>query len=738
MPLGVVFLAVSALTPIGGVSSDAAVATTTTSCDSLATELQTLGLTATSYTAANNGFSYTVWSGHLPSWDGVPLQVYLTVPPAATCPLPLVSWNNGYGADAANDLAPTDAGHWNNVWFAEQGYATLGFTQRGFDLSCGPSDSSNGTVSGLPVACTENGRHYWMTLDDLRYNTRDLQRLIGTLVDAGMVDPSRVAISGASMGGGLAWEMAVLNDRTVCGGYGDPSNGPDPCAGKSAGSVVPWTSPAGTPLHVVAAVPEFGWFSLGGALLSNGRASDGLGGAPSANPYLQDQSPVGVPVQSWINTLYSMGAHYAFFGPPGADLTADWANWFPDLEAQVNTQTTGSGTSLGSAMATIVFQLDAAKSAGSYYVNFDADVPVVALQGLDDSLMSPVQAQLLYKEAKSFDPNYPISVVWGDAGHVPATNPQDLLNNFAAQANALVSTAFGRGGPAASSIESAYLVRCGSNSTNTLTEVSSGSLAGMETGSFTFSSGQAAQTTNLAAGAESSSLNPQAWSSCPTMPVQQDTGVAAWAWPVTSSGVVLGAPVITVKVHSTGADAQLDARLWVESSGTQTLVSTGPYRFVSTPGTTDAIVSYEIPATAWILRAGQTLKLEITGDDAPSYEADSVNATTTIDSVTLRLPTTDLTAFGSGYRLTVASKAPFNGTVANFVGASTNLAGNYQANINWGDGTTSTGTVAYAGYGWYVVNGSHKWAAPGSYPVSITLANIDRITVTLHGSETAS
>lgn len=720
-------------------SSDAA-ARGSASCSSLGSNLTALGLSPATDKASNNGFTYTVWSGHVASWDGVPLQVYLTVPPSATCPIPLVSWNTGYGPDASTSLAGTDAGHWNNVWFAEQGFATLAFDQRGFDRSCGPADSSNGTVSGLPAACTEDDRHFWMTLDDLEYNTRDLQWLLGWLVDAGLVDPDAIAVSGGSMGGGLAWEMAMLNSRTVCGGSGwDPANGTNPCADTKS-TFVPWTSPDGTPLHIAASVPEFGWFDLGGILLPNGTASDGLNGATESSPYLQDQSPIGIPLQAWVTELDELGQSSAFFAPAGEDPTSDFADWFPDLATSIDTRSTASGTALGSAVSSMIFMLDALKSPGSYYLNFDGDVPILALQGLDDSIMTPVQAQLLYELAKSSEPGYPISVVFGDVGHAPATNPQDLLNNFAARANAFIDYEFGLGGDAPTSSESAYLVRCGPNTGGDLVEVTASTLKTLETGSLDFSSNTAEATDNTSSGSEANALDPLGWRTCPNMAVQQDPGVAYWTWPVTTGGVLLGAPVVTLKVRSTAPDAELDTRLWVENSGTQTLISTSAYRLVSAPSSSAYItVTYEIPETAWVLAPGQTLKLEVTGDDTPTYQADPIPSTTTIASVALKLPTTDLAAEGAAYGLSVAAGARLSGPVANFGGNSPKLAWDFQATISWGDGSTSPGTVSYAGYGWYVVDGTHAWVSPGSYPTTITLHDTsDGVTVIQHGTVTVT
>ena len=61
--------------------------------------------------------------------------------------------------------------------------------------------------------------------------------------------------------------------------------------------------------------------------------------------------------------------------------------------------------------------------------------------------------------------------------------------------------------------------------------------------------------------------------------------------------------------------------------------------------------------------------------------------------------------------------------------------GDYAATIAWGDGTTSIGTFAPDGGGGYDIAGSHTYAGPGSYNVSITLADVTGYTV--HGSSTA-
>ena len=643
--LGLVTLAAVVLSAVGAGGPHAAAGASPTtlpaSCTNVAAGLGNLGLTATTETDSA-GFSYALWSGDVASFDGLPLEVYLTVPLTGGCPMPLVSWNPVFGADASGSLGSSDTGHWDNIWFAEQGYATLAFTQRGFQHSCGPADSTNGTVSGLPAACTANGRHYYLTFDDMRYNARDLQWLIGDLVDAGLVSPNDIAVSGQSMGGGLSWEMSLLNDRTACGAV----DGSAQCGTRTSGTI-PWTSPAGVPLHVAASVPIWGWDTLASGFLANGTASDGLDGAPVADPAGADQSPVGIPNESWITTLSGDNNNQVFFAPPGTDPSADWANWFTDLQEQVNSQTASPGTALGQAVSAFASQADNQASAGTPNLDFDADVPILTLQGLNDSVMGPIQAQWMFQKAKAYDPNYPIAVVWGDTGHVPASNPVALTDAFDDRATQLLASVFsGDGSASLTSNESVNFLRCGPAAQSwggVLTAATAPTLAGIETGSLTETSTASQQTNNTSAGAEATAVDPQGLTSCPSTPVETDADVAAWTWPAGGSAVALaGAPVVHVRVHSTGSDAQLDARLWVEGGANQTLISTSAYRFVSSPGTSDTTVTFEMPMTAFLLEPGENLKLEITGDDAPTFQADTIAATTTIDGVTLTLPTTDL------------------------------------------------------------------------------------------------
>ncbi len=61
----------------------------------------------------------------------------------------------------------------------------------------------------------------------------------------------------------------------------------------------------------------------------------------------------------------------------------------------------------------------------------------------------------------------------------------------------------------------------------------------------------------------------------------------------------------------------------------------------------------------------------------------------------------------------------FSGVVTSFSAPS----GSYSASINWGDGHTSTGTVASNTNGGYNVSGSNTYADEGSYPITVTITS---------------
>ena len=110
------------------------------------------------------------------------------------------------------------------------------------------------------------------------------------------------------------------------------------------------------------------------------------------------------------------------------------------------------------------------------------------------------------------------------------------------------------------------------------------------------------------------------------------------------------------------------------------------------------------------------------------------NSQTTVDS-----PATvaDAALSGGGMPFSATPGQPFTATVARFQDADpAGAAGDYQATITWGDNTPPRSGTVTAGGGFFQVNGTHTYAAAGSYSVLITVT--DQGGATLNLSTTAT
>ncbi|HVS38452.1 MAG TPA: hypothetical protein VMS17_23035 [Gemmataceae bacterium] len=96
---------------------------------------------------------------------------------------------------------------------------------------------------------------------------------------------------------------------------------------------------------------------------------------------------------------------------------------------------------------------------------------------------------------------------------------------------------------------------------------------------------------------------------------------------------------------------------------------------------------------------------------------------------------TELTVRGVSFNATAGQT--FSGEVA--VGgdsAGLTQAGNLQATINWGDGTTTTGSVSVDGSGNFIVSGAHTYSSSGNFTVGVSLQ--DRTNTIGYATESAT
>ena len=190
----------------------------------------------------------------MPSFDGVPLDVDVTLPPTGDGPFPAIVMLHGWGGSKSAFQSPTPEGdggtgyHYNNTYFAQQGYAVITPSARGFGRSCGVAGSRT------PGACDRG----WLHLADQRYEVRDVQQLLGRLVDEGVVRADALGVTGISYGGIQSHSLARLRDRIRL----------------QNGSYRRWRSPAGRRLRIAAAWARWGATDLTSALAPNGRFLD--------------------------------------------------------------------------------------------------------------------------------------------------------------------------------------------------------------------------------------------------------------------------------------------------------------------------------------------------------------------------------------------------------------------------------------------------------------------------------
>jgi len=647
--LGAALVTTAVMPPLTGPAAPA------TGCARSAAPLSALGLRPTAQTSTD-GVAMVVWSGHVASWDGIPLDVDVTLPAGAACGLPLVAFGHGWGESKAawerdsQTTSDPNASQWNSTWFASRGDAVLTFSMRGWAGSCGPAASPTGTPVGLPAACTMGGRQYWVHLDDLRYEIRDAQWLIGRLVDTGAVDPNRVVATGGSYGGGQTDLLALLNDRVMCGGAA--ALPPDPCAATPGGHTVPWRSPAGVPLHIAAAVPEYTWASLVNALVPNGRATD----QPAAA--VLDQSglitPVGVPIESYIDGLYAdaytpPAVENGFLQPPtSTDQTADLPLWFASIQAGVNTVSAAlPGT--GAIVTQALNELADYKSPLTPLVTPDARVPLFQVQGLTDPLFRPVEALLLRDRLLAASPGYPVTTELADVGHSYAANAPDDWARINTDANAFVDHALHGTGPTTAPDVVAILTRCRPALHQPLTAYTAPSWAALARGSLDLTSPAGGTTTNAAVGELGVKTDPivnggapvslvTTGKGCPLLPAEiDDPGTVSWKWTVARTVTLLGSPLVRANVSRTGPDAELDGRLWdIAPDGSEALMGRGTYRLSGSAAS--GPVTFQLSANGWRLPAGDVVKLELVGADAPYFQPDAIPSVVTIAGVTLHLP----------------------------------------------------------------------------------------------------
>jgi hypothetical protein len=569
-----------------------------------------------------DGFAYQLCTGYVATFDGVPLDLDLTLP-AGSIPgdgYPLMVMMHGWGNSKADFessafclASSADHCYYNNLSFASRGYAVLNYTARGFHGSCGP-DSPNASSS----ACARG----WTHLADMRYEVHDTQYLAGLLVDAGIAKPE-IGVTGLSYGGGQSWLLAVLADQVM----------------DTTGGLSKWRSPNGKPMRIAAAVPRYTWTDLIHSLQPNGRSSDGV-----TVPNGDHLNPLGIQKKSYNDYLYASGLQTARYAPAGADPTADLTTWYAQIGA-------GETPAQSSYAPGIVHQIAGYKSA--YYQDRllmahlgNNETPVFAVQGWTDALFPESEAASMVQKLRALDPTWPVFLYTSDLGHPPANNGKlsewSVINRASNDFLDLHVRRSGGADPATT--YQLQVTTCESSAGPVYT---GNDLSSIAPGRVTFSAMEPGHVTTSAssdapAGAATDPIAFYAGNGgrggCIRLnPAVPDTGAStSWTFSVVSDFTLLGEPALKLTATVAGVDAEVNSRLWdIAPDGTATLVTRGTYRWNSGDS-----INYALQGNGWVFYKGHQIRIQVTQNDAPYLRLDNYASAINYSFMQLTLPAT--------------------------------------------------------------------------------------------------
>jgi hypothetical protein len=532
----------------------------------------------------------------VPSFDGVPLDVDIYLPPDDGKPDPLIVGLHGFGV--------TKLGAWGGSDYpfrkAREGYVVMDYSARGQGFSCGV------VVSRTPGDCDEG----WVHLIDARYEIRDTQFLSGLLVDDGFVKPQRIGVTGDSYGGGQSLLLATLKDRMVM-----PN-----------GSFAPFESPGGTPMKIAAAAPRIGWSDLAYALVPTGRKLD----YRSSNPYGRR---IGITKYSYLQGLYAAGLP-GYYAPAGADPDSDINTWKAALDA---------GPPYDKALSSDILRLFRRYHSAISIQDVlprserEAPAPTVIYNGFTDDIMPPDQALHYYEKVKHEFPGHEPSLVFGaEYGH-----NRGSLTASPEVANEARDALFARelmGDKDAEPLDGVVTETLGCNGAAGLGPFETKTWRDQHPGEVRVR-GRKRQLMTSAGGSAQNSVQTDPFggtSSCPQVAAASDPGAATYLGkPAKGDGYTLvGSPTITARIRVKGKYGEISTRLWdVAPDGQQTMVQHSVYK-----PRKHGRQTYQLHPAGYHFATGHVPKLEILGADYPYMQQPVGDYEISVRRLRLELP----------------------------------------------------------------------------------------------------
>ena len=523
------------------------------------------------------------------SFDGTPIDVDVTLPATGDGPFPTILLLHGLGGSKTTYESANSAEKYTNWFFAQQGYAVVTPTARGFGGSCGKSS-----------AATQGCEQGWTRLGDMRYEVRDLQTITGQLVDQGIVKPDAIGATGISYGGGFSTMLAFLKNRVRL---------PD-------GTYAQWTSPNGTPISLTAAWPRWMWSNGESIFTRNGRA-----------PWLR--TPTGVQTKAYANVIFGV----AFGGnvaPTGGDLSTDITLWKQQLDA---------GTLGPEVQPTLDNAFNYHGVAGVTPATGGA-APLLMQSGWTDALFPVGQALGAYDALRNADPTAPVALQVADSGHGPGVNHPTDVAAFEQQGLAFFDAWLKDSGGAkpAPGAVTAYTMVCPSSKPAGGGPFNAPTFKALARGKLQFGSKRKLKITSKGASqALATKVAGPAGPGALCTPQKPDRTSKAVIRKTSPGVTLIGQPVITGKVATKGSSGQLDARVWDldPKTGRQRLITRGAYRLTDEQ---KGRFTFTLDGNGWKFAKRHRIVVELLGRDDPTYAPSPTAFSATLRGVKVKLP----------------------------------------------------------------------------------------------------
>ncbi|MEB2345771.1 MAG: hypothetical protein OZ948_13650 [Deltaproteobacteria bacterium] len=534
----------------------------------------------------------------VPSWDGTPIDVDVTIPAQRPGPYPAIVMIHGWGTNKTQYEA-TSPGGYDNLSFARRGYLVVNLSMRGFGRSCGRYENADTSTS---PGCTKG----WLHLADPRYEARDVQYLLGLLADEGLIR-GPVATTGGSYGGATSLELAYLRDRIRL---------PD-------GSFRRWRSPGGHPMRIAAAWAIAPYSDLVSALAPNGRFL-------SDRPWTGwlSRFPIGVPQKSVTSGLYLAGLFTAFLAPVGVDPSADITTWYGAIMA---------GEPWPAEMAGYVNEVY--RHHGAFSIPDAHPAPMLLQSGWTDDVFPPRESLRPYVTLRQrFGPGVPVSLQLGDVGHSRGSNRVEASTYLRDEGVAFIDHWMRgtRGGPKPGAV-TAFAQTCPPDPE--AGPFHARSWERLANGSIGF--GARASRTIVSTGGDPAlgqAFDPVfgTQDACKTVAAEIAPGTATYDRE--SPGVLmLGLPEVEARIRTDGDGGMIAARLWdVMPNGQMRLVSRGVYRLLEDQC---GWIRFQLNGNGYRFPIGHTIRMELAPNDADHYRKSNLAFRVEVSHVRITLPT---------------------------------------------------------------------------------------------------